>query len=124
MITQATSQLMRLGSNLILAWLLTPDAFGMAALSFTLFTGLVLMSDIGTGATLIRSKRADDPVFYNTVWTIQLIQGFLLFVLCLILAKPFSEFYNEPELYYLVLLGGSGLLIQGLRSTSWYALQM
>jgi len=117
------SQFIRLGSNLILAWLLTPDAFGMAALSFTLFYGLVLMSDVGAGAMIIRSKRAHDPVFYNTVWTFQIAQGLFLFVVCLMLAEPFAEFYGQPDLYYMVILGGTGLFVQGLRSTWWVGLQ-
>lgn len=116
-------QSIRLGSNLVLAWLLTPDAFGMAALAVTFFTGLVLMSDVGIGASLIRSHHADVPAFYNTVFTIQLIQGFLLFAICLFFASQLALFYQEPSLYGMIIFGGIGLFLQGARSTSWSVLQ-
>jgi len=116
-------QSIRLGSNLVLAWLLTPDAFGMAALAVTFFTGLVLMSDLGVEASLIRNNHADVPAFYNTAFTIKLIQGFLLFVVCLIFADPLAVFYQEPSLYDMIVLGGVGLFLQGSRSTSWPVLQ-
>jgi len=115
--------LVRLGSNLILAWLLTPDAFGLAALAVTLFTGLVLMSDLGTGVSLVRSKHADSPAFYNTVFTIQFSQGALLFLICLLLASPMARFYGEPALEDMIMFGGFGLFLQGSRSTSWLLLQ-
>ena len=122
-IAQVVGQFIRLGSNLILAWLLTPDAFGLAALAMTLFTGLVLMSDLGTGASLIRSKHADSPPFYNTVFTIQFGQGALLFLVCLLLASPMAGFYDEPALQDMIMFGGFGLFLQGSRSTSWPLLQ-
>jgi len=114
-----TNQFIRLGSNLVLAWLLTPDSFGMAALAVTFFVGLVLISDIGTEASLIRSKNADTPAFYNTVFTIQLGRGALLFLVCLILAHPLAGFYGEPALGSMIVFGGFGLFLQSLRSTSW-----
>ena len=47
----------RLASNLVLAWLLTPADFGLAAIIFVILIGMGLLSDVGIDASIIRSKR-------------------------------------------------------------------
>lgn len=63
------SQILRLGSNLILTRLLFPELFGLMTLVNIFITGLHLFSDIGVGPSIIQNKRGDDPVFLNTAWT-------------------------------------------------------
>ena len=46
------SQLIRLISNLFLAWLLFPGAFGLMALINVLMQGLQMFSDIGLGPSI------------------------------------------------------------------------
>ena len=60
------SQLIRFIGNLVLARLLMPDAFGLMAVISTLMLGLNLLSDIGTGPTIIQSPRGTERVFLNT----------------------------------------------------------
>ncbi|MDX2239769.1 MAG: oligosaccharide flippase family protein, partial [Leptolyngbyaceae cyanobacterium bins.302] len=53
----AASQVIRLGSNLLLSRLLFPEAFGLMALVFTFITGLHMLSDFGVQPNIIQSKR-------------------------------------------------------------------
>ena len=64
-------QLLRFIGNLVLARLLTPDAFGLMAVVSTLMLGLNLLSDIGTGPTIIQSPRGAERVFLDTAWTMR-----------------------------------------------------
>ena len=66
----ALTQVMRLGSNLILTRLLAPDAFGVMALVSVVLVGMVMFSDVGVSASIAQNKRGDDPDFLNTAFTI------------------------------------------------------
>lgn len=73
------SQLIRLGSNLIMTRLLLPEVFGIMAIANVIITGLNLFSDLGLRQNLVRSKRAEDPIYLNTLWTIQILRGLAIF---------------------------------------------
>jgi O-antigen/teichoic acid export membrane protein len=113
---------LRLGSNLILTRLLFREAFGLMALVNTLLFGLVMLSDLGIGPSIVQSKRGHEPAFVNTAWTLQVMRGaFLLLVSCAI-AWPAARFYGEPQLLALVPAIGVNALLLGLNSTSLYTL--
>lgn len=112
------SQVLRLGSNLILARLLLPEFFGLMALVSIFLIGLDLFSDVGLGPSIIQNKRGDDPDFLNTAWTIQVMRGIVLWLGSLLIAWPVSYFYNEPQLLWLIPIVGLTTLIHGFDSTA------
>ena len=112
-----SSQLIRLASNLILARLLFPEAFGLMALISVVTIGLALFSDIGISPSIAQSKRGDDPDFLNTAWTLQVIRGAVLCVLTALLAAPMARFYDEPQLATYLPIAGLSLLIAGFNPT-------
>lgn len=111
------SQLLRLGSNLILTRLLFPEAFGLMTIVTVFMTGIQMVSDIGLSACIVRSKRGDDPVFLNTAWVLQIFRHTLLAVICCIVAGPVAQFYGEPILHELMYGIALSVLLMGLRST-------
>lgn len=112
------SQVLRLGSNLILWRLLYPEAFGLMALVNVFITGLTMFSDVGIGPSIIQNPRGDEPAFLNTAWTIQVVRGFALGIAGAILAAPVAAFYGEPDLIYLVPVVSLNSIISGFNSTS------
>lgn len=116
------AQILRFGSNIILARLLFPDVFGLMALVYVFITGLTLFSDIGIGQSIIQNKRGDDPDFYNTAWTMQVIRGVALWLCCLLIAWPVATLYNQPQLTLLLPVVGLSTAIQGFRSTALFTL--
>lgn len=72
------SQLLRLGSNLILTRILLPEAFGLIAAINTLYVALVLFSDLGIWQSVVKSERGGDPRFLGTAWSVQALRGVLL----------------------------------------------
>ncbi|NCO73796.1 MAG: oligosaccharide flippase family protein [Cyanobacteria bacterium] len=112
------SQVLRLGSNLILTRLLVPEVFGLMSLVNTFIMGLNLFSDIGINPSIVRSPRGEDPIFLNTAWTLQVIRGFGLWIGCLIIAFPVAQFYEQPNLKWLIPIVGLNTILLGFDSTS------
>lgn len=113
------SQVLRLGSNLILSRLLFPAAFGLMALVFTFLTGLQMLSDFGVLPNIIQSKRGEDQTFLNTAWTLHAVRGVVLWLGACLLAFPMAQFYHEPILLYLLPVVGLTTIMEGLVSTKW-----
>lgn len=108
---------LRLGSNLILTRILFPEAFGLMALTQVFLIGLQMFSQLGINASVVRSPRGDDPAFLNTAWTVQIIRGVLLWLICLAAAYPVATIvYNEPQLAQLLPVVGLTAIIQGFAS--------
>ena len=85
-LAQFGSQGIRLGGNLIMTRLLAPEMFGLMSIVFTIQMVLALLSDIGLRPAVFQSHRGDDPVFLNTVWTLQVLRGLGMFVACILIA--------------------------------------
>lgn len=113
----ALAQGLRLASNLVLARLLFPEAFGLMALVAVVLTGLQMLSDTGTAPSIARSPRGDDPDFLNTAWTLQALRGVLLWGLACALAWPLARIYDAPDLTVLLPVAGLALLVAGLNPT-------
>ncbi|MDC7223956.1 MAG: oligosaccharide flippase family protein [Spirochaetales bacterium] len=109
---------LRLGSNLILTRLLTPEYFGIISIGSVFLTALNLFSDLGINPSIIRSKRHDDQVFLNTAWTINAGRGVIIFLLTIVIAYPVSLFYDEKILFALLPLLGINAFVSGFYSTS------
>ncbi len=115
-------QILRFGNNLILTRLLKPEYFGLMALVTTLRVGLELFSDIGIGQNIINSKRGDEPAFLNTAWTLQVIRGVVIWIICLILSFPIAKFYNDDRLVLLIPIAIFFSVLDGFSSTSVHTL--
>ena len=112
-----TQQAIRFGSNLILARLLFPEAFGTMALVTVLLVGLTMLSDLGIQPAIQSSKRGDEPDFLNTAWTLNMIRAFILFLAACALAWPMAWFYDEPLLLPLIPVAAISMLLLALEPT-------
>lgn len=116
-------QVVRLGSSILLAWLLAPALLGTMLLINTLRTGVELLSDVGIGQSIVNNPRGNEPSFYNTAWTIQIIRGAVLTLIALALSVPVAEMYDNAELAYLLPFVAPIFIISGLMSPSRFLLQ-
>jgi O-antigen/teichoic acid export membrane protein len=114
----AGSQGLRLASNVVLARLLFPEAFGLMALVTLFMQGLQMFSDIGVAPALIQHPRGDEAAFRNTAWTMQAGRGLLLSLASALGAWPFAWLMGEPSLAPLVAVSGLTALLGGLNSTA------
>ena len=112
------SQGIRLLGNIVLTRLLVPEFFGIIALSQVVFHGLFLFSDLGIAESIIRSPKANEPNYLNTAWTLQVIRGFILSFLMILIAYPVAKFYDESSLIYIIPVLGLNSTLMGFLSTS------
>ncbi len=131
-----TQQGIRFASTLVLTWLLLPEAFGLMTVVNVVLTGLQLFSDIGIGPSIIQHKRGEEPAFYNTAWTIQVIRGFVLGIAAVALVVPAIYFlgglmaskaasgtesvYSDPQLLPLICVGALSAVFSGFNSTKMF----
>ncbi len=109
--------LLRFGTNLILARLLFPEAFGLMLLLSLLMVGLQMFSDMGLTPSILRSPRGDERDFLDTAWTIQVLRGFGLWLAACALAWPMAQFYGAPELVTMAPVMALTLVISGFNPT-------
>lgn len=113
----ATSQALRLLSNLVLTRLLFPEAFGMMAIVGMVTTGLMMFSDVGVTPAIMQSKRGDDPAFLDTAWSIQVARGVVLFIIGCAAGVPMAWFYDEPMFMAMMPVASLALLLAGFNPT-------
>ena len=83
-------------STLILARVLSPDDFGVAAMGMLVVHFLFELSEFGTAMHLIRAKEID-RAHCDTAWTITLLQGLVTALILVVLAGPASIYFKEPR---------------------------
>ena len=124
---QAVQQVLRLGTNVITARLLFPDAFGLMSVVYMLATALALFSDLGVARTMVLSKRGSDPEFLDTAWSIQLVRSQVLaLAICaaaggVAIARHLGWWkagtvYADERLPYLIVAFALTLVLQGFES--------
>jgi O-antigen/teichoic acid export membrane protein len=116
-------QLLRLGKSLLLSRLLFPEAYGYTTIVWSVLFILAMLSDIGLSAILVRHQRGDDEDFVNTIWTIKIVRGILLFVVACGCSYPLALFYGHPELAYLIPVAAITSIFEGFSSTKIYRAQ-
>lgn len=122
-IAMGVGQAMRMANNVVLAHLLAPAVFGILMIAYTIKTGVDLLSDTGLNQSIVSSKRGEEPLYYDTAWTIQVIRGVLLATVFGLLGQPIARFYGEPQLATIIPIMGLLFLFGGFASTSRALLQ-
>lgn len=121
--TFIAQQTLRLVSNVVLAWLLAPALLGTMLLINTLRTGGELLTDVGVGQSIVNNPSGNEPAFYNTAWTIQIVRGLILFALAIALTVPIARLYGKAELLILLPAVAPIFIITGLTSPARFLLQ-
>lgn len=102
--------------SVVLARLLTPDDYGLIALT-TVFTNLSeILIDAGFGTALIRKKEIDDGD-YACVFAISSIISIFLYMVLFSIAPFVSQYYVRPELTPVLRVMSLVLFIQAFVST-------
>ena len=128
----AAAQVLRFGSNLILTRLLAPEMFGVMAVGYMVFTGFVMLSDMGTFGLVSKSVRGEEPKFLNVVWVVQIVRGAIIAALALALSGllsldavrgifPEHSVYADPRVPGVIAVLSLHPLLSGFESTKcWY----
>lgn len=94
---QVLSQGLSFLRNVIVARLISPGDFGIAA-TFALTVMLFeMISDLSAGTLLIQSEHGDQPRFQGTVHSVTVIRGIFNGLLLFALAWPVAHLFNIPQ---------------------------
>lgn len=124
----ACSNALRLASNLVMARLLLPEAFGLMALAASMLSGVSLLTDIGLSRSVTRDPEGTEPHYLRVVWTVQLMRSAGIATAILICAAGLwiaadgtggSSLYDDPRLPGLVAAASLVALLDGTRSTAF-----
>jgi O-antigen/teichoic acid export membrane protein len=88
-------------------------------MALTVVGGLRALTATKLDISVINTHFKDDVEFnthLNTIWTLDLLRGFLLTCLLLVTAYPMSLFYSDGRLYTILLLISLTPLIQGFNN--------
>jgi O-antigen/teichoic acid export membrane protein len=109
---QVANFVLRTGSMIILARLLTPKDFGLVGM-VTAVTGILgLLKDAGLSAASVQSASIT-PAQASTLFWINLSLGSLLAALCVVLAPALVAFYGDRRLFWVTVVMGTGFILNG-----------
>lgn len=116
MITAITITALRLPSTIVLTRLLSPEDFGVTAITAAIVAVLVMVSDLGFGVFIIQHGRGDDARFLDVVWTVRLLRSAVLTAGLAVLARPLAVLIGQPEMTGAIAATSLFFLIEGLSS--------
>lgn len=123
--SQLVLQLSRVAVALVLARLLAPEDWGLAAMVLV-FTGFgVVLTDSALGVALVQRRDVGDVDCSTVFWANAAIGGLLLAV-GIACAGPLASFYGEPDVEGLFVVTSVGFLVASLGSThvAWLTREM
>lgn len=109
-------RLFGLARTVILARLLAPEDFGLFGIALLALSMLETFSETGFNAAIIQ-KKGDVKPYLDTAWTVQVIRGFLLALLLLVIAPYVAMFFGEPGAASLVRALALVTVLRGLVNT-------
>jgi len=90
------SRLIGVVSTLILARLLLPEDFGVAAMASVVLGLATVLLDVGVNVALVRNKNAE-PAHYHAAWTLRVIQGLLVGATLLAVAPYAGDYFGDTR---------------------------
>jgi O-antigen/teichoic acid export membrane protein len=101
--------------------------FGIMAVVNVVIFGIVMFTDLGLWAFVVRHKDPENVHMLNAVWTIQVVRGWLVYMVIVIAAvyliignqfwpSMFDGIYTDSQLPYLILVAGIASVISSYRS--------
>lgn len=122
----------RVAAAVVIARLLTPEEYGLAALVLVFSSLVFIFSDLALGAALIQRPSITERD-RSTVFWVSIAAGVIFTVAGIALAAPVAAFYGEPDVEPLVIAMSCTFLIVSLGSTqeallvramNWRALEL
>ncbi|MEM7228000.1 MAG: oligosaccharide flippase family protein [Planctomycetota bacterium] len=94
---QLIGHLCSFGRNVLLARLLGPVDFGIAAAFAAIVVGLEMISDLSMDKLVVQSPRGDDPSFLRVLHGLMLVRAVILSALLFVLGGVLAHALHAPE---------------------------
>jgi PST family polysaccharide transporter len=106
-------QAMQLVTSIVVARILSPNDYGLFAMSLVVTNFVMLFGNLGFGPALVHKKDLDDN-YIAVAFTATFVAAIILFCLVWVAAPFVGSFYGEPAVIELVRVAGIGLLLTPL----------
>ena len=114
--TSIVSYFIFFSRTFILVRLLSPQDFGLMALSLLLVTTIKQFSQTGLEQAIIQDNDSSKHTL-NTVWTTSIIRGLLFFLLINLLSPFYCQFFGEPEISNVLKVLSLSVLFTGFKNS-------
>jgi O-antigen/teichoic acid export membrane protein len=115
-VSQVFRQLSRVAVVVILARLLTPAEYGLAAMVLVFSSLVLIFADLALGAALVQREELSEEDRSTVFWT-SAAMGAVFMVLGIAASWPIAAFYGEPEVQPLFAALSIGFLVTALGTT-------
>lgn len=122
-IQAVVSKVLGTATHFALAWLLSPDAFGVIGLAYTVTALVTVLQDAGLNEVLVRHRAAFDR-WAGPAFRLALLMSGVACVVMLVAAPVAARVYRRPDLVWLIVLLASALPIQAFSIVPRAKLQM
>ena len=109
---QGANFVLRIGSMMVLARLLTAEDFGLVAMVIACTGFLDIFRDFGLSMAAVQ-RTSISQAQHSTLFWINLGIGLLLATLCVVAAPFLVTFYQEPRLFWITVIIGLGFVFNG-----------
>lgn len=109
-------RLLQLLKVVILARLLSPEAFGLLGIALVTIAALRQFSNLGFDEALIQHEEENVNAYLNTAWVIKIIRGVVIASIAFLAAPSLAVFFDEPQAKPLIQLLGFTPLILGVQN--------
>jgi len=110
-LSSAVIAILHLTQLMILARFLSPHDFGLSAILTVIISFSTVFVDFGLSNSIIYKKEITEEQLSTLYWLNVLI-SFIVYLIIFFMAPLISDFYSEAELYNLILIISSVLIIQ------------
>lgn len=108
-------RLIGITSTFILARILVPDDFGIVAMSSVVVAFADIIFDLGINIALIQRKNPSQA-YYNTAWTLRIIQVGCVASFLMILAPFAADYYKDPRVTSAVQIMALSLMVSSFEN--------
>ena len=123
MLTSLFGNLIRLSSNLVVARLLSPDAFAITGLAASVMFAFNMISDAGFRAFILRHKEGDEAYVLKTLWTIKLVRNFILALILFTCADAIAGYFAIDELALVLKVLCLAFVVEGFMPIGFIAIE-
>ncbi|MCX6906470.1 MAG: oligosaccharide flippase family protein [Verrucomicrobia bacterium] len=109
--------------TIILARLLTPDAFGLAALLVACVAVAEALTEVGLREAVVQNKHGREREFLSTNWWLSLGRGMLIYVALWTLAPWVTKTFNQEHAVLMLRVGFLVTLLNAATSPALHVLQ-
>lgn len=101
---------------ILLARLLSPEAFGLLGIALLSIAALRQFSRLGFDEALIQHEEDNVDVYLNTAWVMKIIRGAVIAIIAFLSAPYLAVFFGEAKAEPLIRIIGFSPLILGLQN--------